>query len=66
MERLRTIRETAAELKKQDPRCGLTEWAIRQLVADGKLPVLYAGNKALLSVESVERYINSIFGEHNA
>ena len=59
MERLRTIKETISELRATDPGCQLTEWALRQLVKEEKIPVIRAGRKSLLSVEAVERYINA-------
>jgi len=58
MERLRTIKETITELKANDPGCQLTEWALRQLVKEEKIPVIKAGKKSLLSIEAVERYVN--------
>jgi len=57
MERLRTIKQTIHELKATDPGCQLTEWALRQMVKEEKIPVVKAGKKSLLSVEAVERYI---------
>ena len=59
MDRLRTIDQTISELKKADPGCQLTKWGLRGLVKKGAIPTLYCGNKALLSVESVERYVNA-------
>ena len=58
MERLRTIKQIVNELKAIDPGCQLTEWALRQMVKEEKIPVVKAGKKSLLSVEAVERYIN--------
>ena len=61
MEKLRTISQAAAEIKKADPQSALTEWALRQLVKAGEIPTLNCGNKQLLSMESVERYISAQF-----
>ena len=61
MEKLRTIAQAAAEIKKIDPESALTEWALRQLVKDGEIPTMKCGNKALLSMASLERYIASQF-----
>ena len=59
MEKLRTISETINELKAYDPGCQLTDWALRQMVKEGKIPYVSVGKKALLSVEAVERYIDN-------
>lgn len=62
MEKLRTIDNAIVEIKKMDPETDLTAWAIRQLVKAGKIPALMVGNKQLITVEAVERYINSQVG----
>ena len=61
MTRLRTIDKAVDELRKSDPDCALTVWALRQLVKEGKVPVLRVGNKQLVSMESVELFIESQF-----
>ena len=55
MTKVRTIKETIKELRAIDPGCKLTEWQLRQLVKEEKIPAMMAGKKALLSVEAVER-----------
>lgn len=62
MEKLRTIENTIIELKRIDPDTALTGWALRQLVKEGKIPALKVGTKQLISVEAVERFINSQVG----
>lgn len=62
MEKLRTIDNTIIELKKLDPDTALTGWALRQLVKEGKIPCMLVGSKQLITVESVERYVNSQVG----
>ena len=59
MDRLRTIDQTISELKKADPGCQLTKWGLRSLVKEGVIPTLRFGNRVLLSVESVERYVST-------
>ncbi len=59
MERLRTIEQTIQELKRVDPDTALTSWALRGLIREGKIPCIKIGSKSLLTVESVERFINS-------
>ena len=61
MERLRTIDSIAAEIREQDPGTALTAWALRQLVKQGEIPALMIGSKHLISVEAVERYVDSKF-----
>lgn len=62
MEKLRTIKGTIEALRVKDPDTALTEWALRQLAREGKIPVMMQGNKYLLSLESVERYVDAQFG----
>ena len=57
MEKLRTIDKVIEELKAADPDTALTGWALRNLVKEGKIPVLRIGSKQLLTVEAVERYV---------
>ena len=62
MTKVRTIKETIKELRAIDPGCQLTEWQLRQLVREEKIPAMMAGKKALLSVEAVERYLEEQLG----
>ncbi len=62
MTTVRTIKETIKELKAIDPGCQLTEWQLRQLVKEEKIPAMMAGKKALLSVETVKRYLEEQLG----
>ena len=61
MEKLRTIDKVIEELRQADPDTALTGWALRNLVKEGKIPVLRVGSKQLLSLEAVERYVNEQF-----
>ena len=38
MTKVRTIKETIKELRAIDPGCQLTEWQLRQLVKEEKIP----------------------------
>lgn len=62
MEKLRTIDKAIQDFQKEDPDTALTEWALRQLVKDGKIPALMIGSKQLISLEAVERYITNELG----
>ena len=58
----RTIVNTHKAYKEKHPDADLTEWAIRELVRGGKIPALMIGNKYLISLEALEKYINSQLG----
>lgn len=49
--RMRTIRQTAAELN-------LPEFFIRRLVAEDKIVYVKAGSKALVNVDRLVEYLN--------
>ena len=42
MTKVRTIKETIKELRAIDPGCQLTEWQLRQLVKEEKIPAMMA------------------------
>ena len=45
---MRTAPKIVAEIKAQDPGSEVTEHYVRQLVKDGKVPVVWAGTEARL------------------
>lgn len=51
--RMRTAPKIVAEIKAQDPGSEVTEHYVRQLVRDGKVPVVWAGTKALINLDDV-------------
>ena len=51
--RMRTIAKTVSEIKALDPNTEVTGNYIRQLVKSGDLPVVWAGNKALINLDNV-------------
>lgn len=55
--RIRTISEAAKWVQQTDPDSALTPTAIRRLVISGELPSRRVGNKYLLDLESLERYM---------
>ena len=57
MVRTRTIREAAAYFRESDPDTCLTETAIRTLLRTGVVPCARVGRKYLVSIESLERYL---------
>jgi len=51
--RMRTAPKIVAEIKAVDPGSEVTEYYVRQLVKDGKVPVVWAGTKALINLDDV-------------
>ena len=51
--RMRTAPKIVAEIKAQDPGSEVTEHYIRQLIKAGTVPVVWAGNKALINLDDV-------------
>ena len=51
--RMRTAPKIVAEIKAIDPGSEVTEHYVRQLAKDGKVPVVWAGNKALINLDDV-------------
>lgn len=51
--RMRTTAKIVAEIKAIDPGTEVTEYCIRQLVKAGAVPVVWAGNKALINLDDV-------------
>ena len=57
--RMRTIGEAAAELRKIDPGTAVTPYRIRQLVLDGSIPHVKAGNKRLVNLDTLLHYLET-------
>ena len=55
--RMRTIQEAAAELRRIDPDTAVTPYRIRQMVLDGTLPHVNAGNKRLINLDTLLQYL---------
>ena len=51
--RMRTAPKIVAEIKALDPGSEVTEHYVRQLVKAGTVPVVWAGNKALINLDEV-------------
>jgi len=50
---MRTAPKIVAEIKALDPGSEVTEHYVRQLIKDGSVPVVWAGNKALVNLDDV-------------
>ncbi len=53
--KIRTIRGTLEELRKEDPDCAITESCIRKLCKDGTIPYQKSGSKYLINFEDVRK-----------
>lgn len=51
--RMRTAQKIVAEIKSLDPESEITEHYIRQIAKEGTVPVVWAGNKALINLDAV-------------
>lgn len=51
--RMRTAAKIVAEIKAADPDTEVTEYYIRQMAKNGSVPVVWAGNKALMNLDDV-------------
>lgn len=51
--RMRTAAKIVVEIKALDPETEVTEYYVRQLVKSGAVPVVWAGNKALINLNDV-------------
>ena len=62
MLRLRAARAIAEHYKSEDPGTMVSEFMIRRLMDEGKVPVIMNGTKKLTSLEAVDDYLNSVLG----
>lgn len=51
--RMRTAPKIVAEIRALDPGSEVTEYYVRQLIKDGTVPVVWAGNKAMVNLDDV-------------
>lgn len=57
MPRMRTIDQAAEWLRATDPDTAFTRTALRRLVTTGELPCVRVGQKYLISLETLEEYL---------
>lgn len=57
MQKIRTIRKAAAEIRKQDPDTAITEYFIRQLVSTGEIPSIKSNSKSMINMQDLYNYI---------
>lgn len=56
--RMRTIKQAINELKTQDSETAFTESALRRAISSGDIPHLRAGNKILVNLDTIEKYLS--------
>lgn len=49
--RMRSIRETAEYFREMDPETQITEKTLRNMIAEGTIPVVKTGVKALINLD---------------
>lgn len=55
--KLRTIKQSVEFLREKDPQCALTATAIRRKIIAGEIPVVTAGVKYLLDLDTLEQHL---------
>lgn len=60
MPRMRTIDQAAEWLRANDPETAFTKTALRRLVTTGELPCVRVGQKYLVSLETLEDYLQGV------
>lgn len=63
MKRIRTVNDAYNEIKAYDPDTAISKHFFRTLIESGKIPCVKAGSKSLVDMDTVENYINSLFGD---
>lgn len=53
----RTARGVADYYKQIDADTAISEWYVRQLIVNGDIPHISNGNRQLVCIEDVERYL---------
>ena len=57
MEKIRTINGAIEEIRRQDPETPLSAGIIRRWIISGALPAVKTGNKYLLNMEVLGRFL---------
>lgn len=57
---MRTIDQAAEWLRANDPETAFTKTALRRLVTTGELPCVRVGQKYLVSLETLEDYLQGV------
>lgn len=57
--RMRTIQQAVKYFKQVDPDTCISEWYLRQLVRTNKIKCHRAGNKYLINIDYLEKFLDS-------
>ncbi len=60
---MRGLKEAVSILHKEDKDCALTLYALRQMVADGTVPVVRVGRRVLINMEVLYKCLNAPLAE---
>lgn len=60
MDKVRTIKGAIRDIKNQDPESPLTVSVLRRWILSGELPVIKTGNKYLINMEVLARFLEGI------
>ena len=61
--KVRKIKNSLEDIKAEDPNTCLTEYAIRQMVANGEISHIKRGRKILIDLDELKEYL-SIGAKH--
>lgn len=59
MPRMRTIKQAVEYLKIKDPDSAVSEWWLRQMLKCGKIKHHMAGNKYLIDIDYLEKFLTN-------
>ena len=57
--KVRKIKNSLEEIKAEDPNTCLTEYAIRQMVANGEISHIKRGRKILIDLDELKEYLSN-------
>lgn len=60
---IRTINGALKELKREDPDSPVSEYALRLWIRTGALPAVRSGNKILVNMETLHRFLSGELNE---
>ncbi len=56
--KMRTIKQAIGEIKQYDSQTAFTERALRRLIKENKIPVVYVGNRAMIDMDNLYRFLS--------
>lgn len=57
--RMRTVKQCLEHFRKEDPECCISEYYLRCLVKQNKVPVFHTGRKQLINLDKLMEYLNT-------